>query len=346
MIAVFRPTRQGDADAVLRCVRILRAVQATIERRGFCPTGEGGGIDNSCGTNKGGGGGSESSAGSDSGEPSQRDLERVFRGASKEALSLATGSDPEQVRERAEIKKEVAKLLLQKLDKVGMEESSVPDTLLAATGFNHERYREGASPGYEKRHALVRGIVDTWASTSGDSEPVAVGVQKAIAKELAYEFPELAKADVGHLGKYDASPLLGPAEVSRMKGVEEIVANSSAVREVIRAKYNATQDYFEQQGIKELTLHRGFISQQGAVKSSDSEDISLQPASSFSMNRKTAEMFADDMSSDIGGLVTVKVPVSRVLCTASTGMGCVTEQEIVVLGGVIKGKVVAGGKRK
>lgn len=55
MIAVFRPTRQGDADAVLRCVRILRAVQAVIERRGFCPTGEGGGIDNSCGTNKGGG---------------------------------------------------------------------------------------------------------------------------------------------------------------------------------------------------------------------------------------------------------------------------------------------------
>jgi hypothetical protein len=346
VIAVFRPTRQGDADAVLRCVRILRDVQAVIERRGFCPTGAGGGIDNSCGTNEGGGGGSESSAGSDSGEPSQRDLERVFRGASKEALSLTTGSDPEQVRERAEIKQQITKLLLQKLDKVGMEESSVPNTLLQATGFNHERYREGAPPGYEKRHALVRGIVDTWASTSGDSEPVAVGVQKAIAKELAYEFPELGEADVGHLGKYAASPLVSPAEVSRMKGVEEIVANSSAIREVIRAKYNATQDYFEQQGIKELTLHRGFISERGAVKSSDSEDISLQPASSFSMNRKTAEMFADDLNSDIGGLVTVKVPVSRVLCTAATGMGCVTEQEVVVLGGVIKGKVVAGGKRK
>jgi hypothetical protein len=47
---------------VLRCVRILRAVQATIERRGFCPTGEGGGIDNSCATNKGGGGGDDDSS--------------------------------------------------------------------------------------------------------------------------------------------------------------------------------------------------------------------------------------------------------------------------------------------
>lgn len=60
MIAVFRPTRQGDADAVLRCVRILRAVQAVIERRGYCATGAGGGIDNSCGTNKGGGDGGAS----------------------------------------------------------------------------------------------------------------------------------------------------------------------------------------------------------------------------------------------------------------------------------------------
>jgi hypothetical protein len=63
VIAVFRPTRSGDADAVLRCVRILRAVQAVIERRGFCPTGEGGGIDNSCATNKGGGGGANSGSG-------------------------------------------------------------------------------------------------------------------------------------------------------------------------------------------------------------------------------------------------------------------------------------------
>jgi hypothetical protein len=67
VIAVFRPTRPGDADAVLRCVRILRAVQAVIERRGFCPTGPGGGIDNSCGTGEGGGG--SSSPGGDSGSP-------------------------------------------------------------------------------------------------------------------------------------------------------------------------------------------------------------------------------------------------------------------------------------
>jgi (2Fe-2S) ferredoxin len=67
VIAVFRPARPGDADAVLRCVRILRSVQAVIERRGFCKTGKGGGIDNSCGTGKGGGADSGGDGGGSSG---------------------------------------------------------------------------------------------------------------------------------------------------------------------------------------------------------------------------------------------------------------------------------------
>ncbi len=65
MIAVFRPARPGDADAVLRCVRILRSVQAVIERRD-CGTGAGGfKPGNKCG--KGDGGGSDSSGGGSSG---------------------------------------------------------------------------------------------------------------------------------------------------------------------------------------------------------------------------------------------------------------------------------------
>ena len=366
MIAVFRPTRPGDADAVLRCVRILRSVQAVIERRdcgtgsgGFKPGnkcaggGDGGGADPGGGGSGGGGGDSGGSsgggptAGNEAGEPSGTDLRRVFKDVSPESLSLQSGSDPDQVRERAEVKKQITRAVLEKLDRIGMDEDSVSNVLLSQTGFNHERYKEGAEPGYEKRHALVRGVIDTWANTSGDSEPVAVGIQKAIAKEFAGDLPEIADAGTSHLGNYQSlfTGNSSPAELMRMRGIEDTVSRSSAVREVLRAQYNATQDYFESQGIKELTLHRGFISESG-VKSSDSEDLRLQPASSFSMNRKTAEMFADDMSSSISGLVTVTVPVSRVLCTAKTGMGCLTEQEIVVLGGKVKGKVTAGGTKR
>jgi len=64
VIAVFRPSRPGDADAVLRCVRILRAAQAVIERRD-CGTGAGGfKPGNKC---AGGGGDSDSGGGSGGG---------------------------------------------------------------------------------------------------------------------------------------------------------------------------------------------------------------------------------------------------------------------------------------
>ena len=61
MIAVFRPTRPGDADAVLRCVRILRSVRAVSDRRD-CGTGSGGfKPGNKCAGGAGGGGDSGSS---------------------------------------------------------------------------------------------------------------------------------------------------------------------------------------------------------------------------------------------------------------------------------------------
>jgi hypothetical protein len=321
---------------------------------GFKPgnkcAGEGGGGESDSGGGGSSGGDADtggSVAGNATGEPSSVDLRRVFQDVSKEALSLQSGSDPKQVQERSEIKKEITRSVLAKLDEVGVDEDSISRVLLSQTGFNNPKYQEGAQEGYEKRHALVRGVIDTWATTSGDSEPVAVGIQKAIAEEFAYDFPEIAEAGTAHLGNYQTNfgNKQSPGELTRLKGIEETVAKSSAVREVLRAQYNATQDYFKKQGIKELTLHRGFINEAG-VKSSENEDLKLQPASSFSMNRKTAEMFADNMSTSISGMATVTVPVSRVLCTARTGMGCVTEQEIVVLGGPLKGKVTAGSVKR
>jgi hypothetical protein len=68
VIAVFRPARPGDADAVLRCVRILRSVQAKIERRD-CGTGAGGfKPGNKCAPG-GGSGGNDSGGGSGAASP-------------------------------------------------------------------------------------------------------------------------------------------------------------------------------------------------------------------------------------------------------------------------------------
>jgi hypothetical protein len=116
VIAVFRPARPGDADAVLRCVRVLRSVRAVIERRGFCPTGQGGGIDNSCPTSKGGagsggggsGGGGDSggSSGSGSVEPAKAGdgpLVKAARDEHKKALDKAR-KNLDKAQEKADAK--------------------------------------------------------------------------------------------------------------------------------------------------------------------------------------------------------------------------------------------------
>jgi len=344
VIAVFRPTRPGDADAVLRCVRMLKAVRAVIERRAFCPTGKGGGVDNSCGSNKGGGGGGAGNAatiGSESGAVSHEQAKRVFRGASEKAISPDHGGTPEQKAERAEFKKRVVEETVSRV-KERLSEDDVPESLLKAMRFDRPEYSEGSAGGEQKRTALVRGMVDRWADTSGDSDPPAVGVQRAIAAELSREIPDLKDSELKHLGQYGRRPI-STEDILKARQIETLVGESGAVRAVVRAQYEATQQYFKEQGIKELTLHRGFHAPN--LKESDDAEILMQPASSFSLNRRTAEMFANDMEYAFSGLATVTVPVSRVFSTPATGFGCLPEQEVVVLGGKVRGKLKVGGKK-
>lgn len=94
MIAVFRPTRAGDTDAVLRCVRTLRAVNET---RGFCPTGKGGGIDNSCPTGKGSGGGDSGSSGGLTDNVAQGGSDSAAGSAAKKASKAAKAIDSGRV---------------------------------------------------------------------------------------------------------------------------------------------------------------------------------------------------------------------------------------------------------
>lgn len=63
-------------------------------------------------------------------------------------------------------------------------------------------------------------------------------------------------------------------------------------------------------------------------------EITMQPLSSWSSNSGTAEGFSDNGSSGRGILLTSVVPASRVFSlAASSGVGCLNEREVVVLGG-------------
>jgi hypothetical protein len=86
---------------------MLKAVRAVIESRAFCKTGEGGGIDNSCGSNKGGGGGGAGNAatiGSESGAISHEQAKR-FSEERPKRLSVQTTEAHQSKRQSAQSSK-------------------------------------------------------------------------------------------------------------------------------------------------------------------------------------------------------------------------------------------------
>ena len=114
-------------------------------------------------------------------------------------------------------------------------------------------------------------------------------------------------------------------------------------RAVVTAQYRATQQYFAEHGVTEITVSRGMMFRPERVPSwvpADRHDrqigsVPLNPLTSFTTRAAVASAFAkrewdgDHVSVRIHGTI----PVDRVLSTPRTGMGCLSESEVVVLAG-------------
>jgi hypothetical protein len=108
------------------------AAQAT-SRRGFCPTGQGGGIDNSCGTSKGGAGSGDGGSGAGGGDPGDtaggksggvRD-EAFDRWRDRDSSEL--GSVRKRIESTQEIADQIASKTRDKLDKLSRERANARD---------------------------------------------------------------------------------------------------------------------------------------------------------------------------------------------------------------------------
>ena len=189
-------------------------------------------------------------------------------------------------------------------------------------------YFSGAgSASYTEHQNLVAGLVQAWAGTSADSNKNSLAIQIAAQKEFGsssgWDF-KANKADSYALN--DAYDIYGKA--------------GTILRTFLRAQYNETQKFFKDNGIKSVTAYRGmqFNNTQatplkpayGEAKYLKSAKSLLQPLSSFSLYPETAASFT---SGKTGALIAAEIPVSRILSTPKTGMGCLYEYEILVMGG-------------
>jgi hypothetical protein len=168
---------------------------------------------------------------------------------------------------------------------------------------------------------FVRRQIDLWAETSGDSVLPAVQMQRAVKEEFG-----LAEATMSHM-------------TAPIRPKEDVEARNRAF---VRAEYTRTQEWFKAQGITHVSVFRGMGDPDDAL-GSGIETVTMQPASSWTTDLKTAVSFARDQAGP-AKILTARVPVADVLSTCVTGRGCLPEEEIILLGRPQTVRIFSGEK--
>jgi hypothetical protein len=164
----------------------------------------------------------------------------------------------------------------------------------------------------EKKY--VQRELNNWAETSGDHSLPAITMQVAAQQEFG-----LKNAPTDHMNP----------EIMKDVEVKQID------RAYLRSEYEATQKFFAERGITHVSLFRG---QEGPPPPDGRQTVTMQPESSWTTNVTEAHGFATrgEYSDQGGYILTARVPVERILSTPLTGRGCLSEEEVILLGGPIK----------
>lgn len=201
-----------------------------------------------------------------------------------------------------------------------------------------------------KLAVLVRHFIDQWASSSGDSAPDSIAVQRRLSEWTKVRFGQPA-GDTTSLRKYAETSVYGadPYKPSSRQNPWEISDESlglfgSFLDLFFDAMYDETQQAFREAGIKVVQLHRGmgfesdkapqwikddYLDKKLPLGKSKSVELTMNPASSWATSGSVASEFAR-------GAVMVNItqafPIERILATAASGIGALPEAEMVVLG--------------
>jgi hypothetical protein len=165
----------------------------------------------------------------------------------------------------------------------------------------------------------ANGFVSAWAGTSNDHSWRSIALQAAAAEKFGLEPPAyIAKM----AGEFAAHP-----NWENGKG---------QARRFVDAMYERTQEWLSSRGITEIVLFRGMNGTIGAdttAVDAASEPIEatvhLNPLNSWTGRYDTTHTFAGNN----GYTLTARVPASKVIGCCFTGLGCLNEQEFVVVGG-------------
>lgn len=189
-----------------------------------------------------------------------------------------------------------------------------------------------------RRTQIVNAMVAQWANTSNDSSAESLAIQEIAAEHFGVT--DGAEWDMEAASMRTGSDALR-SEIDRIKA-----NRGDAMTAFVQAQYDATQRRYAAAGITKVDLYRG-MGWAGSgpeqvpdwAKVDGDANIALRPLSSWTLDRDTADQFGRNTGQ--GGIysraanviIGATVPVERILATPRTGVGSLSDWEVVVLGG-------------
>ena len=197
------------------------------------------------------------------------------------------------------------------------------------------------------KQTIITDLIHTWAISSNDENIVALTMQNIIRKEFNLSDAIGWDRNSG-LARDPKQTEILPSNVAFDSGIELSPDAEAMLRNVVRAQYEATQEYFKIRNIEYVALYRGVtglndkevkekiakFEQRDLFQPIIRDEIVMRPASSWSFEPSTAEDFTtiSKMNTENPAIIKSFVPVKNILSIPFTGFGCLEEEEAVVLG--------------
>lgn len=197
------------------------------------------------------------------------------------------------------------------------------------------------------KQTVITDLIRTWAISSNNENIVALTMQNIIRKEFGLSDAIGWDRNTGLAIDPKQTEIL-PSNVAFDSGIDLSPDAEAMLRNVVRAQYEATQEYFKIRNIEYVALYRGVtglndkevkekiakFEQRDLFQPIIRDEIVMRPASSWSFEPSTAEDFttASNTNTENPAIIKSFVPVKNILSIPFTGFGCLHEEEAVVLG--------------
>jgi len=194
----------------------------------------------------------------------------------------------------------------------------------------------------------VNEFVAQWAQSSSDEDMRSLGIQESTTKEFGVPMSQFIKERIGAMPQAREQAEKGLAFKKKLGFSVELdpkynrLMDSNQERKILRTMYNSTQEWFGQSGFSPtdtVRVYRGIQSDKAFDYTvGQSTTAKGNPLESWSFDFGVAERFARGYPSSggspylRGAVMSMNVPVNRIVSSGRTGFGCMAEGELVLLG--------------